>query len=567
MTASIPHDLPFGCEKTPATGSTGMVVTNHPLASAAGAEMLASGGNAVDAAVAALFTLSVVEPMMVGIVGGGMAHLRLADGRHLVIDGMACAPAAARADVFRPVSDTMPAYMETQGRENAVGAKSVAVPGTLAGWCDAAQRFGRLPLGDLLEPALRHARRGFRVTPYLSNCIAECAADMAADAEIARRFLPGGRPLQAGERLVAGDYAVTLATIAKEGAAALHGGSLGRVVADHLASRGGLVALDDLERYRLVDREPVRGVYRGHEIYGPPPPSAGGVHVLQMLAILEGHDLRGLGFGSGEAMHLLAEVLKIAFADRAAATADPAFVEVPVARLLSAAYAAQRRAQIDVRRARDWSAGVASPESANTTHVTVADRDGNVVASTQTINSLFGARIMIPGTGIIPNNYMYLFDPHPGKALSVAPGKRVTTSMAPTIVLRDGRPRYALGLPGGLRIFGSVMQALVNLIDHRMTLQQAVEAPRLWTQGQELEVERGLPEAGREALRAAGHRLVVVPHVGGGMNGICFEDDGSMVGAACWRADGTAIGLGGGLARDETRFWPEAPGPTASAPG
>jgi gamma-glutamyltranspeptidase/glutathione hydrolase len=555
--------LPFACEKRPATGTLGMVVTNHPLASAAGAEMLAAGGNAVDAAVASLFALTVVEPMMVGIVGGGMAHLRLADGRHLVIDGMACAPAAAGPDTYRPVSDAMPAYMETEGRENAVGARSVAVPGTLAGWCDAASRFGRLPLADLVEPAIRLARRGFRVTPYLSGCIAECAADLAADEEIARRFLPGGRPLQPGDRLVAGDYADTLSAIAAEGAGALHGGSLGRVVADHLARRGGLVTLDDLAAYRLVDRAPVRGSYRGHEVFGVPPPSAGGVHVLQMLAILEGFDLGARGFGSAASMHLLAEALKIAFADRAASTADPAFVDVPVERLLSAAYAAQRRAAIDPRRALEWSAGVpASSESANTTHVSVADRDGNIVASTQTINSLFGARIMIPGTGIVPNNYMYLFDPHPGKALSIAPGKRVTTSMAPTIVLREGRPRYVLGLPGGLRIFGSAMQALVNLIDHRMTLQQAVEAPRLWTQGQEVEVEDGFPEAARDALRALGHRLAVVPHVGGGMNGICLEDDGTMLGAACWRADGTAIGLGGGLARRDTRFWPDAPGGT-----
>jgi len=557
---------PFTCEKRPATGTRGMVVTNHPLASAAGAEVLAAGGNAVDAAVAALFTLSVVEPMMVGIVGGGMAHLRLADGRHVVIDGMSCAPAAARPDSFRPVSDRMPDYMETAGRENAVGPKAVAVPGTLLGWCDAARRFGTMPLADLVEPAIRHAQRGFRVTGYLSRCIAECAPDLAADPEIARLFLPAGRPLQAGERLVCGDYAETLRAIAHDGAGALHGGSLGRTVVECLSGRGGLVAMDDLARYRLIDREPVRGTYRGHEIAGPPPPSAGGVHVVQMLNILEGHDLGALGFGTAESAHLLAEVLKIAFADRAAATADPAFVDVPVARLVSKAYAAERRGGIDPQRARDWAAGVAATESANTTHVSVADADGNVVVSTQTINSLFGARFMIPGTGIIPNNYMHLFDPHPGRALSIAPGKRVTTSMAPTIVLRDGRPRFALGLPGGLRIFGSVMQALVNLIDHRMSLQQAVEAPRLWTQGQELEVEAGMPQAARDGLRARGHSVVVVPHVAGGMNGIRFDDDGTMTGAACWRADGTALGLGGGLARADTRFWPDQRAAGAGAP-
>ena len=557
-----------GTEKQPARGSTGMVVTNHPLASAAGAEMLAAGGNAVDAAVAALFTLSVVEPMMVGIFGGGICHLRLPDGTHAVIDGLSCAPSTAGPDTYRPVSDTLPDYLETEGRRNSIGASSVAVPGNLLGWCELARRHGRLPLADLVEPAIRHARRGFRVTPYLSSCIGECAADLLADPLIAAHFLPGGRPITAGERLQMPDYAATLETIAREGPGALHGGALGRHAVDALAARGGLLSLDDLQAYRLVDREPVRGHYRGHEIVGPPPPSAGGVHVVQMLNILEGLDLRAGGPESPATMHLLAEVLKIAFADRAAATADPAFVEVPVDRLTDKAYAAERRAAIDPARAQGWRAGVTAGgghrilprESANTTHVSVADRDGFIVSSTQTINSLFGARFMIPGTGIIPNNYMYLFDPHPGQALSIAPGKRVTTSTAPTIVLRDGKPRYVLGLPGGLRIFGSVMQALVNLIEHGMSLQRAVEAPRLWTQGGELEVESGISAEKREALSAMGHRLIVVPHVAGGMNGIAFEDDGSMTGAACWRADGTAIGLGGGHARPDTRFWPDAPG-------
>ncbi len=249
-------------------------------------------------------------------------------------------------------------------------------------------------------------------------------------------------------------------------------------------------------------------------------------------------------------------MLKIAFADRAAGTADPDFVAVPVAKLLDKDYAAERRARIRLDRAQDWSAGVAPGESPNTTHLTVADANGTVVASTQTINSLFGARFIVPGTGMIANNYMYNFDPHPGHALSIAPGKRVATSMAPVIALRNGRPRYALGLPGGLRIFGCVMQTLVNLIDHGMPLQDAVEAPRLWTQGQALDLEAGFPDTLHAALAARGHSVVASPHVGGGMNAIAFED-GMMTGAACWRADGTPIGLAGGPARSRTSFWPD----------
>jgi gamma-glutamyltranspeptidase/glutathione hydrolase len=549
----------FSCEKQSAQARDGMVVTNHPLASAAGLEMLAAGGNAVDAAIAALFTLTVVEPMMVGIFGGGMAHIRMADGTHLVLDGQSMAPLGARPDMYRPLSERMPGYMETERRENMIGAKAVATPGTLRGWCDAQHRFGRLSLADVMEPAMRHARRGFAATPYLADCIAEAAPDLARDHEIAALYLPGGSPLAAGQRIVMGDYSETLATIATEGPDAFYDGPLGRIVADHFARVGGLITTADLATVRTIDRAPVNGTYRGFDIYGPPPPSAGGVHVIQMLNILEGYDIGAMGFGTDETMHLLGEVLKIAFADRAAATADPAFVDVPVARLISKAYAQERRNAIDTARTRDWLPGVASHESANTTHVTVADRDGNIVASTQTINSLFGARFIIPGTGIIPNNYMCLFDPHPGHALSIAPGKRVTTSMAPTIALRNGAPAFALGLPGGLRIFGSAMQAIVNLVDHGMTLQEAVEAPRLWTQGQEIEVEEAFPAARRTALQQRGWTVLPVPHVGGGMTAVEFMPDGAAIGAACWRADGVAAALGGGHARSGTRFWPGAP--------
>jgi gamma-glutamyltranspeptidase/glutathione hydrolase len=278
------------------------------------------------------------------------------------------------------------------------------------------------------------------------------------------------------------------------------------------------------------------------------------VHVVQMLNILEGYDIGALGFGSAETVHLLAEVLKIAFADRAVATADPAFVRPPVARLIAKDYAAERRARLDPARAQDWAAGVAAAESANTTHVTVADAQGNVVATTQTINALFGARIAVPGTGMIANNYMFNFDPHPGHALSIAPAKRVFTSMAPMMAVRAGRVAYALGLPGGLRIFGSAMQALMNLIDHAMSPQEAVEAPRVWTQGHALEVEPAIPDAVVAALAARGHDVRRVPRIAGGMSAIAFGADGMMTGAACWRADGTPVGIGGGLARAGVRF-------------
>ena len=536
-----------------------MVVTNHPLASAAGAEMLAAGGNAIDAAIAAFFTLTVVEPMMVGILGGGMAHIRLADRSHTVIDGQGTAPMAAGPETYTPDPNAAPGTMDAVGRANALGPRSVAVPGNLMGWCETLARFGTFALHDVMEPAIRHASRGFRVTPYLHECVTDCAADMALDPEIARLYLPGDSPIAAGTRLVTGDYAETLRAIAKEGPDLLYQGALGSAYAGHMARSGGFITRDDLTRYKTVTREALRGTYRGFEITGPPPPSSGPLHIVQMLNILERYDIGALGFGTPGTLHLLAEVLKIAFADRAAATADPAFVKVPVEKLLSKDYAAARRARIDTQHAQAWSAEVApGDDGAHTTHLTIADGAGNVVASTQTINSLFGARYIVPGTGMIPNNYMHVFDPRPGRASSVAPGKRVTSSMAPVIVLRDGKPVYALGLPGGLRIFPSVMQALSNLIDHGMTEQEAAEAPRVWTQGHALEVEAGFAPGVFAGLRDLGHDVARVGNVAGGMSAIHFHDDGTMTGAACWRADGTPIGIGGGLARPGVRFRPEA---------
>jgi gamma-glutamyltranspeptidase / glutathione hydrolase len=545
------------CEKQPASGTKGMVVTNHPLASAAGAEMLAAGGNAVDAAIAAFFTLTVVEPMMVGILGGGMAHLRLADGTHVVLDGQSTAPLATGPTTYTPDPAAAPGTMDTIGRANALGPTAVAAPGNLLAWCETLERFGTFPLADAIEPAIRHASRGFRVTPYLEECVTDAAGDLRQDKEIASLYLPGGQPIRAGERLVTAAYAETLRAIAKEGPGLLYGGALGRTYADHMARTGGFLTMDDFTRYKTVERAAIRGAYRGYEVIGPPPPASGGVHIVQMLNILEGYDVAGMGFATVDSIHLLAEVMKIAFADRAAATGDPAFVDVPVTRLIDKAYAASRRSAIEMAKANSWQAEVAAGESANTTHLTVADGNGNIVASTQTINSTFGARFIVPGTGMIPNNYMYVFNPRPGTASSVAPGKRVTSSMSPMIVLKDGKPAFALGLPGGLRIFPSAFQAVVNLIDHGMTLQEAVEAPRVWTQGYDLELEVMIPTDIIAGVRDRGHKTLPMKHVGGGMNAIRFHPDGSMEGAACWRADGTPIGVGGGLARRGVRFNPD----------
>ncbi len=549
--------LTFACEKQPASGQGGVVVANHPLGTAAGLEMLAAGGNAVDAAVAALLALTVVEPMMVGVAGGGLAHVRTPDGTHTVFDCMSSAPLNVPEDVFTPIAPDDPLSYDVEDRRNIVGGAAIATPGNLAGWCAMHERFGRLPFADVTQPAIRLAERGFTVTHYLEGAVRESEEDLAADPTISAVLRPGGTPLRAGDTLTQPDYAQALAMIAREGVAALHGGALGEALARCAQADGGALSTDDLTAYRCIERDPIVSPYRDFVIVGPPPPASSGIHIAQMLNILEGDDLGALGFESPELVHLIVETLRLGFADRRRYSGDPAFVDVPVDHLTSKAYAKELRATTGPRAAAraDRPAGT---EAANTTHVTVADKDGHVVTATHTINGIFGARIMVPEVGIIPNNYMLNFDPRPGNALSIKPGKRVPTSSAPMIILKNDAPFAALGLPGGLRIFPSAFQAIINLIDHGMSPQEAVEAPRVWTQGGEVEIERTYGQAAAEALRARGHDVRVVPHVGGGMNAIRFHPDGTMTGAACWRADGVVAALGGGLARPGVRFWPGA---------
>jgi gamma-glutamyltranspeptidase / glutathione hydrolase len=544
----------FALRKQPVVAAKGMVVANHPLASAAGAEILLSGGNAVDAAVATLFALSVVEPMMVSPLGGGVMHLRLPDGTHRILDGLSTAPAAVRADQFEPVSDGAASARETRGRLNEVGAQAIATPAALFAWAELHRAHRRLPFADLLDPAIRLARKGFVVSDYLADCVTDRANDLAKDKRLSALFLPGGQPIKPGARLVQSALADTLGLIAAQGEDALRRGAIAQTVVGAVQSAGGLLSATDLAHYRPLWREPIRSHYRGVTILGPPPPAASGVHIAQMLNLLEPHDLKRIGFGSVDACHLLAEAMKIAFADRAVALVDPDFGMAPTADLISKDYAKCRQDDIAMDRAGKPKAGLALAEGANTTHLTIADKDGMVVAATQTINSLFGACFSAGETGLLANNYMFNFDPHPGRPLSIQPGKRCFTSMAPMMAVKGKKLMFALGLPGGLRIFPSAFQAIVNIIDHGMSLQEAVEAPRLWTEGGVLELEPGFDAATSAGLTARGHDILPVNRVAGGMNGIAFGPQGRMIGAACWRADGVPVGISGGYAAAGVRF-------------
>jgi gamma-glutamyltranspeptidase/glutathione hydrolase len=543
-------------EKRPVVASRAVVTANHPEASAAGMEMLAMGGNAVDAAVAALFSLSVVEPMMVSPCGAGFFAIR--DGRTgavATLDNYATVPGKARPDMFRPVPESL--ENETVDRENDVGYLAVGVPGALAGWCLAAEQFGSLPLAELVAPAVRQARRGFTVSPYLSQCIEMERESLARFWASAATFLPDGQVPAAGDRIVRTDYADTLERMGRHGAAELVSCETAVAMVADMEVNGGLITLDDLAGYRLYEREPVRGSYRGHDLIGMGPVSSGGTHLVQMLEILEGFDLRASGFGTVETVHVMAEVLKIAFADRFRYMADPATVEVPVGWLTSAEYAAERCAEVMSHHgmAGQYQAGVPAGwggESENTTHLNVVDADGTMVSATQTLNNLFGSRVTTPGTGMLLNNCMHLMDPVPGRTNAIAPGKRILSSMSPTLIVRDGQPWLAIGTPGGNKIFAAVMQGIVNLIDHGMTVQEAVEAPRVWTMGPVVELEdtfENLPEL-VSGLERRGHNVQVVPKIAGGMSAILVDPEtGLLHGGSCWRADGAPIGLSGGGAR------------------
>ncbi|MDP6056035.1 MAG: gamma-glutamyltransferase [Dehalococcoidia bacterium] len=545
----------FQTEKRPVSGSRGVVVTNHPLGSAAGSEMLLAGGNAIDAAIASLFALSVVEPMMVGIFGAGHMNVRLANGEHRVIDGYATAPAASTEDMYTPVADSGPDYLKSVDDLNSIGYLSIGVPGNLKAWTETLEAWGTMSLSEVMEPAIRFATRGFEASEYLHETIVQMEDIIQRFTETASIFMPNGVALQPGDHVDRSDYAHTLRAISENGPNHLYNGPLGEIVCDYLSRNGGIITQQDLAGYKTIRRNPIKGEYRGYEIFGPPPPSAAGVHITEMLNILEEFDIAEHGFGTADSIHLLLEVMKKAFADRNRYTGDPEYVEVPVDRLISKHYVEEFVDGIDM--------DIASPEldpgsnePDHTTHVTIADMAGNVVSATQTINELFGSKVMVPGTGMLLNNTQQMFDPHPRNALSVQPGKRVTSSMAPMIVMKDGQPEFAVGLPGGVRIFTSVLQAIVNLVDHRMTAQETVEAPRVWTQGQDVEIEIGIPETVREAVAAKGHRVTPVTAIGGGMNIVRFEPGGTLSGAACWRADGHAVGIGGGFARPGVRFQP-----------
>jgi gamma-glutamyltranspeptidase/glutathione hydrolase len=576
----------------------GVVAVSHPLAAEAGARMLGDGGNAIDAAVAIQAALNVVEPQSSGIGGGGFMMIHLArSGRTVIVDSREEAPAAATPDMFAP-SGTALGFEEASTSGLAVG-----VPGTLAGMALALERWGTMSLCEVLAPAIDLAENGFAINEVLAADIVDAeergVVMTTLQPETAALFQPGGAPLRAGDVLVQPDLARTFKLIAREGPRVFYEGEIARAIveAQQRTRAGpagvGRMTLEDLASYRPKLRKPMVGKYRGVKFVGMPPPSSGGLTILQMLEMLEefplGDESAGFGFGAKITLHVMIEAMRLAFADRAVWMGDADFVDVPVTGLLAPPYVASRGAMIDPA-ARiptvtagnplpfdEPAGGAAAPrapaeqeEGVHTTHFSVVDRWGNVVSWTTTIESTFGTGILVPGYGFLLNNELTDFnfvpalDPAAGNpgANDVASGKRPRSSMSPTLLFRRGEPFAAYGSPGGSTIINTVLQITLNLVDHGMTIQEAIDAPRISVNNA---AGRGICEAGPldprgftptpafspavlDALRAMGHELpaCTTSPIGSVQAVVIDLRTGKRYGGADERREGTVVTVRGG---------------------
>lgn len=556
-------------EKDEVVARHGMVVAKHPLAAEAGVEVLERGGNAVDAAVTTAFATGVTLPFSNGLGGGGylLFHDAAAARTH-VVDYAMQAPAAAHEGMYEPEPDGRVGgsfgWRLMRGHANWQGWASMAVPGTVAGLTLALERFGTISLADALVPAIRLAEEGFPLSPGLAASINN-QWELIGRTPSSRAILAdGGRPRAVGERLRQPLLARTLRRLAEAGAADFYSGRIADEIVADMYDHGGLVDNEDLAAYRPRTPEgPLVGSYRGTTIHAAPG-ATGATTTLEILSILAGYDLRSLGAGSAEALHLWIEASRLAFADRFQYLADPERVDVPWHGLLAPTYAAERRRAIEPARAAGrypsgdpWPAegrrGPALPyppsspwDSGGTTHLGVVDRTRNAVALTQTLLSWSG--VILPRTGVVMNDAMGWFDPLPGRANSVAPGKRGLNNMSPVILLADGKPWLTLGAPGGRRIIGTVAQVISNLLDHGMGVQRAISAPKIDCSEPTTKLDARIPQTVRRALEARGHRLAVVEGTPGASPSAVLIDHGSgqLRGGEDPFSEGVAVGYGDG---------------------
>jgi gamma-glutamyltranspeptidase/glutathione hydrolase len=532
-------------QRKPAEGTTGMVAAAHPLASKIGVEILQKGGNAVDAAVATAFGLGVVEPNASGLGGGGFILIYSAKTKEVItIDYRERAPLRATPDMYKLAPDGKVVDAETT-----VGHKAVAVPGTLAGLTLALNRYGTMSLKEVMAPAIRVAEGGYEITPTMNGMMKDNFEKLSKFPEAARIYLKDGLPYEVGDRITLKDLAKTYRLISEKGPDVFYRGEIAEAIEKEMKASGkGLVTKEDLAAYQPVIRTPVRGSYRGYEIVSMAPASSGGTHIIQLLNILEGYDMAKLGHNTSASIHLMAEAMKRVFADRAKFMADPDFVKVPIEGLISKGYADELRKSINEEKAGEKiPPGNPLPfGSGGTSHLSVIDKEGNLVALTQTINLFFGSGVLVPGTGVMLNDEMDDFVPKPGSSNSVEPKKRPLSSMSPTLVLKDGKPFLSIGSPGATRIISALPQILMNVIDHQMDIQQAIDAPRIHCMTGEIFMESRIPKDVQQALINKGHKLNVRKEMDlyfGGAQAVMIDPKtGIIYGGADPRRDGFAIG-------------------------
>jgi len=513
----ISSNISMAASLAPVAAEHGMVVTAQHLATQVGVDVLKQGGNAIDAAVAVGYALAVVYPAAGNLGGGGFMTLQLADGQKTFLDFREKAPLAATANMYLGQDGNVVKGLSTDGH------LAVGVPGSVSGLEYARQKYGTRDRAQLLKPAIELAQQGFNLTQGDIDILHTATAAFGKDKASGAIFLKHGQPFKVGDKLVQKDLAKTLQRISHRGTSGFYQGPVAAALVKSSQSGGGILTQADLDQYRTRELAPIECDYRGYHVVSAPPPSSGGVVICEMLNILEGYPLKELGFRSAQSVHYQIEAMRHAYVDRNSYLGDPDFVTNPVDRLTDKAYAAQIRAVIDPNRAaisKELRPGVAPHEGSNTTHYSIADRWGNAVAVTYTLNDWFGTKITAAGTGVLLNNEMddftakvgvpNLYGLVQGQANAIAPGKRPLSSMSPTIVNKDGKPVLVLGTPGGSRIITAVLLTLLNTIDYGMTVQEAVDAPRFHQQWlpdlTSVEAFAFSPDT-RTLLEAAGHKL------------------------------------------------------------
>lgn len=510
----------------PVYAKNGMVSSVNSTATLAGVEVLKKGGNAVDAAVAVGYVLAVTHPQAGNIGGGGFMLIRTKDGKSTAIDFREMAPSKASRDMFLNEKG------EADSKKSLTSHLASGVPGTVAGFALANEKYGSMPMAELLKPAIKLAEEGFEVNDALADDLDVYGREVLLNHPNSRAifFKPNGTPWKKGEVLVQSDLAASLNLIAKDGPNAFYKGKIADEIVAEMSQNGGLISKEDLAAYKAIERQPISGTYKGYEILSMPPPSSGGIHIIQILNILENFDLKSMGQNSADAIHTMAEAMKYAYADRSEYLGDPDFVKVPVKALTSKAYAKELASQISLDKARPSSTikpGKLEPyESDQTTHFSVVDSQGNAVAVTYTLNTNFGSGIVAGKSGILLNNQMDDFSAKPGvpnvygliggEANAVQAGKRPLSSMSPTIVTQDDKVVLVTGSPGGSRIITTVLQIILNSIEFDMNIAEATNAPRIHHQWlpEEIRIEKGISQDTIKLLEKKGHKVSVQPTMG-----------------------------------------------------